>query len=301
MLEETPTRPKRFSTSRLVVSVISLAALLAAWRFGQRWLMIPIVVLLIAVYVVLPRLVRSREARFHKQALRLLATGKAAMVPELARRQLVLQLFGTSGPIDAVLGLAYSQSERWPSAASHLAPAVAGAAGSELATLRANLTKALFATGDLARAKDEGMSLLETGLRLPETLVLVARSFIGLGTVDDLVEALLDEADSRSPSEDVRTMIELTRIEGQLATGRRVSTLDENADSGQRLVRGWIHFVRGRLREHRGDFDGAAASYGRAEREAGEDVPVFSALAHERLGVLAGTKVSSDKAEGSVH
>jgi len=298
MPDEKAARSRRLTTLGLAVPVVSFVALLAAWYYDKKWLMLPIAALAIAVYVVLPRLVRAREERFHRQALRLLATGKAAMVPELARRQLVLQLFGTSGPIDAILGLAYSQSERWPSAASHLAPAAAVTAGPQLATLRANLTKALFATGDLARAKDEGMSLLETGLKLPETLVLVARSFVGLGTVNDRVDALLDEAESRSPSDDVRTMIGLTRIEAQLATGSRVSSLDESADSGQRLVRCWIHFVRGRLREHRGDVDGAAASYGKAEREAGEDVPVFSALAHGRLGVLAGSKAS---AEGPTH
>jgi hypothetical protein len=301
MLDGTTAHPRKRTTFSLVVPVVSFVGLLAAWYYDRRWLMLPIVALAIAVIFLLPRLVRSREVRFHKQALRLLATGKAAMVPELARRQLVLQLFGTSGPIDAILGLACSQSERWPSAASHLAPAVAVAAGPELAVLRANLTKALFATGDLSRAKDEGMGLLETGLRLPETLALVARSLVGLGTVDDLVSSLLDEAEAGSPSDDVRMMIELTRIEMRLATGRRVPPLADNADSGQRLVRAWIHFVRGRLREHRGDDDGAAASYGKAEREAGEDVPVFSALAHGRLGVLAGSRASAEGTERPVH
>src|SRR4030042_851550 len=112
--------------------------------------------------------------------------------------------------------------------------------------LGANLTRALFAIGELDRAKDEGMRLIETGLRLPETLVLVARAFVGLGRANDLAESLLDEAESLSPSEDVRTMIELTRIEARLATGRRVPPLAENADSGQRFGRAWIHFVRGR-------------------------------------------------------
>jgi hypothetical protein len=298
MSDEKAARSRRLTTLGLAVPVASFVALLAAWYYDRRWLMLPIAALAIAVYAVLPRLVRAREERFQKQALRLLATGKAAAVPDLAKRQLLLQLFGASGPIDAVLGLAHAQSERWPSAATHLAPAVAVATGSQLATLRANLTKALLATGDLAGAKDEGTSLLETGLRLPETLALVARASVGLGVADDRVSALLDEAESGSPSEDVRTMIGLTRIELQLATGRRVSPLDENADSGQRLVRCWIHFARGRIRELRGDVDGAAASYGKAEREAGDDVPLFSALAHERLGVLARTR---PPAERNVH
>lgn len=284
---ESAERPKRIMVRGLIAPVVSLAALFAAWRLGCKWLMVPIAALVIVYYFFLPRLVRSREARFHKQALRLLATGKATAVPELARRQIVLQLFGSSGPIDAVLGLAYAQTERWASAAAHLGPALAAATGPDQAMLGANLTKALFATGELERAKDEGMRLIESGLKLPETLVLVARAFVGLGRVNDLVESLLDEAESLSPSEDVRTMIELTRIEARLATGRKLPSLDENADSGQRFVRAWIHFVRGRLREHRGDRDGAAASYGKAEREAGEDVPVFSSLAHARLGVLA--------------
>jgi len=294
MSDEAAARPKRLTVRGLIVPFASLAALLAAWRLGLKWLMPPIIALLVVYYVVLPRLVRAREERFHKQALRLLAAGKAAAVPELARRQILLQLFGTSGPIDAILGLAYAQNERWASAASHLAPALASATGPDRATLSANLTKALFATGDLGRARDTGMELIETGLKLPETLVLVARAFVGHGTVNDLVTSLLDEAESLSPSGDVRTMIELTRIEACLATGLKVPPLDDNVDSGQRFVRAWIHFVRGRLREHRGDLDAAAASYGKAEREAGEDVPVFASLAHARLGVIAGGEASSD-------
>jgi len=295
MSDETAARPKRFAIRGLFVPFASLAALFIAWRLGLKWLMPPIVAFLAVYYFVLPRLVRAREARFQKQALRLLAAGKAAAVPELARRQILLQLFGSSGPIDAVLGLAYAQNERWASAASHLEPAMFAATGSDRAMLSANLTKALFATGDLGRAKDTGMGLIETGLKLPETLALVARAFVGLGMVNDLVTSLLEEAESLSPSEDVRTMIELTRIEACLATGRRVPPLDENADSGQRFVRAWIHFVRGRLREHRGDLDAAAASYGKAEREAGEDVPLFSSLAHARLGVLAGGGTAAER------
>ena len=42
--------------------------------------------------------------------------------------------------------------------------------------------------------------------------------------------------------------------------------------------------LRGALRERRGDADGAAASYGKAAREAGEEVPIFAASAHARLG-----------------
>jgi hypothetical protein len=293
MSDETAAQPKRLTIRGLIVPVVSLAAMLAALRLGLKWLMIPIAALLFVYYVVLPRLVRTREARFHKQALRLLATGKAEAVPELARRQIVLQLFGTSGPIDAILGLSYAHTERWASAASHLEPAIAATTGPDQVTLRANFTKALFATGALDRAKDEGMRLIEAGLKLPETLVLVARAFVGLGRVNELVGSLLDEAESLSPSDDVRTMIELTRVEASLATGRRLPPLSENADSGQRFVRAWIHFVRGRLREHRGEVDGAAASYGRAEREAGDEVSVFSTLAHERLGVLAGSKTSA--------
>ncbi|MCK9463286.1 MAG: hypothetical protein M0R80_27010 [Proteobacteria bacterium] len=289
-MPEDTERPRRFTVRGLAVPFASLVAMFVAWQLGVRWLMFPIGALLIVYYAVLPRLVRAREASFHKQALRLLATGKAAAVPELARRQLLLQLFGASGPIDAILGLAYAQSERWPQAAAHLEPAIAAAAGADALVLRANLTKALFAAGELDRARDEGLDLVEAGFRLPETLVLVARALVGLGRADDRVGALLDEAESLSPSEDVLTMIELVHIEAQLLTGRKVAGLSDNADSGQRFVRAWIHYVRGRLREHRGDLDGAAASYGKAEREAGEDVPIFSSLAHGRLGTLAGAR-----------
>jgi hypothetical protein len=293
--EANPARPRRLTTWGIILPVASLAALLAAWHFDHLGLMIPIAVAAILAYALLPRLVRAREARFQKEALRLLATGRAAAVPELARRQLVLQLFGASGPVDAVLGLAHAQAERWPDAAAHLEPAVAAAAPAELPALRANLTKALFAIGDLARAREEGTALLETGPRLPETLALVARAAVGLGAADARVAALLDEAEAGAPSADVRTMIALTRVEAQLVAGRRAPELPESADSGQRLVRAWIHFARGRLRERRGDADGAAASYAKSAREAGEDVPLFAALAHARLGALAGAAPAAER------
>jgi hypothetical protein len=59
-------------------------------------------------------------------------------------------------------------------------------------------------------------------------------------------------------------MIDLARIEMNLLTGRKPGDLPENADSPQRFVRAWIHVVRGLLREHRGDEEGAKKSYSKA-------------------------------------
>jgi tetratricopeptide (TPR) repeat protein len=292
MLEGSAAPPRRTGVRRFAVPSATLVALLVSWWIGLLWPMIPISAFLAFYLFALPKLVRAREVRFQKEALRLLATGRGAEVPALARRQLALQLFGSSGPVDALLGIAYAQGERWVSAAAHLEPAVAAATGPDSAALRASLAKALFAIGDLDRAEDEGTRLLETGLRLPETLVIVARARQGLGRGIDRAGALLDEAAALAPSADVATMIALTRVESQLAADGVVDALADDLDSGQRFVRAWIHFVRGRLRERRGDPAGAAASYAKAEREAGEEIPVFGALAHQRLGALAASRVS---------
>jgi hypothetical protein len=59
-------------------------------------------------------------------------------------------------------------------------------------------------------------------------------------------------------------MILLTRIEAALAAGRKPPELPDSSDSSRKLLRSWIHLVRGLLRENRGDTQKAKQSFEKA-------------------------------------
>ncbi len=292
----------RISTGGIIAPLITLALLIVFWRLGQKWIVAPVIFFLLFYYLLLPKIVRARAKKFHREALQLLATGKSAAVPELARKQLLLQLFGPTGPIDAKLGLAYSQIGDHEQALNCLLNAIPGAPTHERPALQAALTKALFVSGDLARAEAEGRALLRSGLELPEIMVLVARSRVGLNKVDADTFDYLDRAESSSPSDDVQLMIDLTRIEAALATGRKPRDVPDGADSTQRFMRVWIHLVRGFLREKRGDAEAAARSYAKAVREGKEERCWFANVAHGRIEHIGRMTGATDelKSDGEI-
>jgi len=285
------------STGGIIAPVITLALLFIFWRLGQKWIAMPALALLILFYLIMPKLIRARAARFHKRALTLLATGKAAEIPKLAKRQIILQLFGPSGPIDAKLGMAYTQMGDYASAAINLPNGILTAPDSEKPALQTALAKALMITGDLARAEVEGRSVLDKGIRIPELLATVARARVGLGKIDKTTIELMNEADNLSTNDDVKLMLALTRIEMALATGHKTDDIPESADSSQRFLRTWIHFVRGKLREHRRDLQAAEESYAKAVKTGKEEHCWFADLAHERLQFL--TQGPSKQTDGN--
>lgn len=278
---------QKLSAGMIAAPAISLVAMFIAWRLDFKWLAAPIIALIILFYVFVPRLVRTRTRRFHKQSLALLAAGKAADVPRLARRNLLLQLFGASAPVDAKLGLAYSQLNEWNQAISHLESALPTAPETEQPALRLALVKALFITGDPARAETEALAVLRQGLRLPELLVIVARAQLGLDKKSNQVAKLLDEAETLRPPPDVETMIDLCRAELLLEQGKPPSSLPERQEPAQRFVRVWRDLVAGKLHESAGDVAAAVERYSAAVSLGRPERCWFSDLAYARLEKLA--------------
>jgi tetratricopeptide (TPR) repeat protein len=199
----------RLTVSRALVPLVSLGIIFLLWRSGNRWVTIPVLILLLLYYFALPKLVENRLKHFRRDALQLFTSNRANEVPGLVRRNIVLQLFGSPGPLDAQLGLAYVYCGEFARAVPCLESAVHRALPEEKITLQVGLTKALFMTGDLQRAELAGRAVLDHGTRLPELLALVARARIGLGKIDQQTTAYLDEAATLSTSHDVSAMITL--------------------------------------------------------------------------------------------
>lgn len=271
--------------TRFFLPLISIGILVYLWRYNLKWGTIPVVVFVIFYYWLLPKVSRSMTLRFNRKAILLLTRGKAAEVPNLVRRNFLFQLIAPKGVLDAKLALAYLECEQFPLALRCFEASVPYADGAERPALLHGLVKALFATGDFAKAEIEAKEVMRNITKLPELLAIAARCRVGLGKVDDETRRLLDEADALSPSEDVRLMTVLTRIEGALLEGRTPPQLPEGADSSRKLLRGWIHLVRGLLRERRGDTEKAAHSFTQA-REILPNTFVF-AEATRRLTVVA--------------
>ncbi|MBN2527460.1 MAG: tetratricopeptide repeat protein [Deltaproteobacteria bacterium] len=286
---------KKMSLTGVVAQLVTIGLLFVFWRLGQKWVIVPAAALLVFLLVFLPKVIGKLEERFHKKALLLLATGKAADVTSLASRQVLLSLFGASAPIDAKLGLALSQLGRFEEAIDCLGNAIPYAPQSELPALQTAHVKALLVTGDTARAEAEGRQMLKEGVRLPEVMVLVARARLGLGKGGPDTLALLEEAAAHSSGGDVALMLRLTKIETQLAYGKKPEELKSDADSSQPFLRAWLHLVRGKLREHRGKIDDALTSYAKAVKEGKEERCWFTEIARERFEMLSkkGSHVAS--------
>ncbi len=285
----------RFSLTGMLVPLVSLGVLFVCWRRDLKWMTIPVVVFLVFYYLVLPRLVRTRLAGFHREALKLLTTGHAEEVPRLVRRNILLQLFGPRGPLDAKLGLAYAASGEFTRAIPCFENGILSATPEEKPALQVGMAKALFVTGELARAETEGRTVFDLGTRLPELLVVVARSRVGLGKNDDTTRGMLDEAEQLSPDADVQLMVDLTRIEMRLATGRKPGEIPQGADSSTRFIRAWIHLVRGLIRDRKGSREKACESYSTATQLGSGSF--VAALAREHLaGHQSDSQVAGDAA-----
>ena len=216
----------------------------------------------------------------------------------MARRELLLQLFAPGGALDAKLALAYAETGEHGRAIGHFQRALEIAPPTERPALETGLVKCYFVTGDLAKADSRGTTLLDRMTRLPELLVIVARSRMGRGKQDDRTRALLDEAERLSPNDDVSLMLTLSRIELSLATGRKAPALPEGADSKLAFVRAWIHLVRGLLRAKRGDDEKALRSFEKADAAA--PTTFAAAAARERLATASVTATEEGQPPGEL-
>ena len=93
-------------------------------------------------------------------------------------------------------------------------------------------------------------------------------------------------------------MITLTRIEMALISGRKPGDLPEKADSASKLMRAWIHLVRGQIREHRGDREKAIQSFQKASEILA--LSFVSKLADSRIEALTSKGTDAKKAEKAV-
>ncbi len=250
--------------SRFVLPLVSVGVLIFLWRYNLKWGTIPVIVFVLVYYWMIPKLQRVLTARFNRKALLMLTGGKAVEVPRLVRRSFFFSLIAPRGVIDAKLALAYLECEQFPEALRCFEASVPYANAAERPALLHGLSKALFATGDFAKAELEAKEMVRNITKLPELLVIAARSRVGLGKVDDETRRLLEEAASLSAGDDVRLMVKLTTIEAALAAGRKPPELPDTADSSRKLLRAWIHLVRGLLRESRGDAEKARQSFEKA-------------------------------------
>lgn len=281
------TYKKKMSLTGVAAQIVTIGLLFVFWRLGQKWVVIPAALVLVFLFFFLPKVINALEVKFHKKALFLLATGKAHEVPAFARKQLLLSLFGASAPIDAKLGLAYSQIGEYEGALDCLQAAIPFAPRAELPALQVAYIKSLFVTGDPARAQAEAKHMLDGGgARLPEVLVMMARSAMALGKNGPPTAKLLDEATQVSTGGDVALMICLTQIELQLIYGRKPDELAADADSTQRFIRVWIQLVRGKIRESK-HVDKALSAYAKAVKEGREDRCWFAELARGRIEELS--------------
>lgn len=290
---------KKMSLTGVAAQIITIGLLFIFWRLGQKWVVVPAALVLIFLFFFLPRVISRMEEKFHRKSLMLLATGKASEVPAYASRQILLSLFGASAPIDAKLGLAFSQMGEYEAALECLNQAIPFAPPSEMPALQAAYIKSLFVTGDPARAEAEGRQMLDKGgARLPEVLVIIARARLSLGKTGPETMSYIEEAESLSTSGDIALMVLLCRIELQLVHGKKADDLPGDIDSAQPYLRVWIHLVRGKLREQRGKFKDALQSYAKAAELGKEDRCWFAELARTRLEALTKNNHTADTVQG---
>ncbi len=267
MSHPSPASNRKITILKILISPLCFLLIYFLWKHNLTLWTIPVAAFLVFYYAMVPGMARAAARRFNRQAVLLLTRGRAAEVQALVRNSFFFRLTAPLGLIDAKLALAYLAMEEYEAALTCFDRALPYADPSERPTLMVGRVKALFATGDFKKAEIEGENITDRIAKLPELLVMVARSRIGQGRNDDAAKYLLDEAETLSPTEDVRLMIALSRIESALLGGRKVPPLPDDADSNRKIVRAWIHLVRGLLREKKGDLKKAAQSFEKASSE----------------------------------
>lgn len=135
----------------------------------------------------LPRRVAAAETRFHREALRLLASGDHDGLRALAGRQWLLRRFGRPHVIPHGLALAAGAAGDREAERRHYLEALRSAPGDERTRIELNLAGAELATGHLDAAEGRYRAVLR---RRPDLSVAVA----GLGRVLLAKGESLDEA-----------------------------------------------------------------------------------------------------------
>ncbi|MBN2803508.1 MAG: hypothetical protein JXR91_10460 [Deltaproteobacteria bacterium] len=279
---------KKLSFSNVTAQIITIGLLFLFWQMGQKWVVVPASIILIFLLFFMPKIVARSEIRFHKKALKLLSTGKAAEVLGLARKQIILSVFGDSAPVDAKMGLAYAQIGNFYEASQYLENAIASAPQSELIVLKTAYIKSLFVTGEPAKAEKESKSIMDSfGIRLPEILIIRARARLASGRRDEETKGFLDEAAQMSMSKDEELMLKLTQIEFNMSIGKKAEDVPFDADSTQLFLRVWKNMVLGIQRERKGDIEKALSAYVKAEKEGRDERCWFADIAHMRIEAIS--------------
>lgn len=242
--------------------MVSFLALLFGVRLGHPWMGLAVFVLLFVSALIVPKLARRKLELFDKQAMKLLAAGKAAQVEELAKANLLLAMLGPRGCMDGKLGLAMLETGRYAQAVWRLSSGLESTQGPGALPLRIGLCKAYLLTNEPLRAEALAADIDRIGLSLPEVLAVRAVAGLVLGK-HELAEQYSRQARTLSHSRDVALMLDLLDIELGLARGAQVE-LPSEADSAQPFLAAWIHLVRGKLRQARGKEAEARTSYRKA-------------------------------------
>ncbi len=294
--------PKRkTSISKLVLPLITLGILAILCRYNLKWGTLPIIVILLFYYFVMPKISKAVTDRFSRRAIMLLTGGKVSELIDLIKRGFFYQLFVPKEVLDSKAALAYLECELFSEALQCLERAIPYSDSRELTTLQIGLVKALFATGDFKRAELEGKNLIRNVVKLPELLAFTAGAGIALGKSDDETMRMLDEAEKLSPCDDVKLMIMLSRIEAALLQGRKLPDLENSADSSRKFLRAWIHLVRGKLREHRGDSEKAVQSFEKAIAALPNCFVAAEAKRHlKTLNDIASASLQSQRQDNSI-
>jgi tetratricopeptide (TPR) repeat protein len=250
------------SAFRLVLPLLTLLGLFVAWQSGHRWIAFAALGLLIAGVGAVPPIVRRKLELFDKQAMKLLATGKAAQVEALSRSNILLEMLGPQGCMDGKVGLAMLETGRYGDAASRLASALRYARGPAVLPLQVGLCKAYLLINDPSRSEAVCGEILRSGFSLPEVLAVRAVSAFLLGK-HEAAKDHCTAARSLSHNADVALMLDLLDIELSLSRGLE-RELAQGMDSAKPFLAAWIHLLRGKLRQRRGKAGEAASSFRKA-------------------------------------
>jgi hypothetical protein len=133
------------------------------------------------------------------------------------------------------------------------------------------------------------------GPLIAETMIIVARSRTGLGKTDKTTSEYLKKAASLSLNNELQLMLDLAQIEFNLATGAKPKELPKNINSRQNYIKAWVLWVKGLLKEHKGQIDDAIKEYAKAIKQGRNERCWFSDLAKERIEFLTNKKTTAEQ------
>jgi hypothetical protein len=229
MAERRANEPAPALTRNALIPIsIVLCAALVYWVKWPSWVVIPIGIAVMALYLAAPLLARRSLERFDRDLVRLLATGKKDLVAGRFNRAFGMRLFAPPAVVAERKGMALAEVGDSKAAALAYQEAIQGyGAGEAPLAVRLGLAHASYTTGADADAIRLYRAILKETDALPKVARNLAHALARSGTDPHEARRIADELAKGGATEaelaDIRELVGTGRLEPRKPKKKKTS------------------------------------------------------------------------------